>query len=66
MLNIGAASYLTYEVTHTVNHDQNLACKLAIKDPQAQDQCSGFLEFATWVYLAIAATVILVELCVYF
>lgn len=65
MLNVGVASYLTYEVTHTLSHDQNLACKLAIKDPQAEEQCNGFLGFATWVYLVIAAAVILAEICRY-
>ncbi|KDR75832.1 hypothetical protein GALMADRAFT_248557 [Galerina marginata CBS 339.88] len=62
IINLGVAAYLTYEVTRVTTKFENLACQAAIKDPQAQGQCTGFLTFARWVYLAIASTVLLVEL----
>ncbi|KAH9485423.1 hypothetical protein JR316_0002331 [Psilocybe cubensis] len=61
-LNLVAAAYLTFEVSRTTSNAKNLACQVAIKDPQAQDQCTGFLNFAAWVYALIAITIIFVEL----
>ncbi|PPQ67271.1 hypothetical protein CVT25_005855 [Psilocybe cyanescens] len=62
VLNFVVAIYLTYEVTRTTHNAETLACQAAIKDSQAQDQCTGLLTFATWVYAVIAVTIILVEL----
>ncbi|KAF8906480.1 hypothetical protein CPB84DRAFT_1704679 [Gymnopilus junonius] len=61
-INLGVAAYLAYEVIHATTSFENLACETAIKDPQAQGQCEGFLGFARWVYLVIAITVLIVEL----
>ncbi|KIM40069.1 hypothetical protein M413DRAFT_54431, partial [Hebeloma cylindrosporum] len=62
ILNVAVAAYLTYEVTRVSSNLRTLACQTAIKDPEAQSQCTGLLNIARWVYLVVAATVLLVEM----
>ncbi|KAJ3511741.1 hypothetical protein NLJ89_g3921 [Agrocybe chaxingu] len=62
VINLGVAAYLLYEIMRTSRNAQRLACQTAIKDPQAQDQCSGLLAFAKWVYIAVAGSVLFVEM----
>lgn len=64
-VNVAVAAYLTFEVTRASSNAESLACQIAIKDPGAQSQCTGLLTFAKAVYLVIAGTVLLVELCQY-
>jgi len=62
ILNIGVAAYFLYEVTRVTHNAQRLACKTAIQDVQAQEQCTGLLLIARWVYMVVAGTVLLVEM----
>jgi hypothetical protein len=64
-VNVAVAAYLTFEVTRASSNAESLACQTAIQDPGAQSQCTGLLTFAKAVYLVIAGTVLLVELCQY-
>ncbi|KAF8973207.1 hypothetical protein BDZ97DRAFT_1990447 [Flammula alnicola] len=62
VINLVVAAYLTYEVNRASTNAETVACQEAIKDPQAQSQCTGLLTFAKSVYFVIAAIVLLVEM----
>ncbi|KAF7321614.1 DUF1746 domain-containing protein [Mycena kentingensis (nom. inval.)] len=62
VLNIGVAAFLFYELVHVSTTDQNKACQLAIKDANAQTQCTNLLKVGLGVYAAVAAVVLLTEL----
>ncbi|KAF5321103.1 hypothetical protein D9619_001743 [Psilocybe cf. subviscida] len=61
-LNILVIAYFSYEVARATSNTEKVACIAAIKDAQAQQQCTDLLSFATWVYVTIAGTILLLEL----
>ncbi|KAF4621410.1 hypothetical protein D9613_000733 [Agrocybe pediades] len=61
LVNLGVAAYLAFEITRVTNNAERVACQTAIKTPEAQDQCTGLLSFAKWVYWVIAGVVLVVE-----
>lgn len=64
-LNILVIAYFSYEVARATSNTEKVACLAAIKDSQAQQQCTDLLSFARWVYVTIAGTILLLELCEY-
>jgi hypothetical protein len=61
-LNILVIAYFSYEVARATSNTEKVACLAAIKDSQAQQQCTDLLSFARWVYVTIAGTILLLEL----
>ncbi|KAF8161150.1 hypothetical protein B0H34DRAFT_368361 [Crassisporium funariophilum] len=62
VLNLGVAAYFLYEITRVTNNAKTLACETAIQDPEAQDQCTGLISIARWVFFFVAAIVLFVEM----
>ncbi|KAG6832607.1 hypothetical protein H0H92_014443 [Tricholoma furcatifolium] len=63
LLNIGVASYLLYVIVRFSGNAKIKLCQDTIQNAQTQGQCTGLLNIAQGVYYAVAAIVLLVELC---
>jgi len=62
LINLGVAGYFLYVILHAEHSDAIEACKDAIQDTNAQDQCLGLLNIAKGVYAAVASVLLLLEL----
>jgi len=60
--NVVVAAYFLWVIDHASHADVVTACENGIKDPNAQDQCTGLLEFTKTIYIALASVVLLIEL----
>jgi len=62
LLNVGVAGYLLWMVTHAEQSDVVKACKQAITNTQAQDQCTGLLKITKTIFLVVGFAVLFIEL----
>ncbi|KAJ7647264.1 hypothetical protein FB45DRAFT_892900 [Roridomyces roridus] len=62
LLNVGVAAYLLWFLVHASTSDQVKACQEAIKNTQAQSQCTGLFKIGLGVYGAVAGIVLLTEM----
>ncbi|KAA1473879.1 hypothetical protein DENSPDRAFT_759162, partial [Dentipellis sp. KUC8613] len=62
LINIGVAGYFLAQILHAEHSDAIQACKDAIQDPKAQEQCLGLLGIAKGLYAAIASILLVFEL----
>ncbi|KAJ3530285.1 hypothetical protein NM688_g7732 [Phlebia brevispora] len=60
LINLGAASFLTWKINHTTTEDVRAACE-AIKNSGTQSQCQGLLGTTRGILLWIIWVVILIE-----
>ncbi len=62
-INVAVAAYLLWLITHFTENTATKACQDTIKNTGAQQQCIGILQIARGVYFAVAALVLLIEMC---
>jgi len=63
VLNIAVAAFLLWTITRGVSTAEVKVCQDSLQNQDTKAQCTGLLRVATGVYFAVAAIVLLVEMC---
>lgn len=64
-LNIAIGIFLIWLVTHFSTTAAYKVCLDTIQDPEAQKQCTGFLNTARSVWIVVTILVLLIEMCMF-
>ena len=65
LINLGVAAYFLWQVTHAADTDIQKLCEEAIKNSQAEGQCTGLLNITKGVWWGVSLLVLAIEACTY-